>query len=47
MYKITPELVQGLLNYLATRPYAEVYQAVQALQSLEKIEEVKEEINSN
>lgn len=25
MYQIKEELVQGILNYLATRPYAEVY----------------------
>ena len=39
MYKISPEVVQALLNYLATKPFAEVHQAIAAIQSLEKIEE--------
>jgi hypothetical protein len=43
MYKISPELTKALLNYLANRPYLEVYQAVQALQSLEEIKEEMEE----
>lgn len=38
MYQISEDLVKGLINYLSTRPYAEVYQAVQALQGLEKVE---------
>ena len=37
-YKIKAELAQAVLNYLATRPYAEVFQLISQLQSLEKIE---------
>ena len=36
-YKINEETVQGFLNYLAQRPYAEVVQGIQALQNLEEI----------
>ena len=40
-YKINEETLQGILSYLAGRPYAEVFQGIQALQSLD---EIKEEI---
>lgn len=36
-YKINEELLKQLLNYLASRPYVEVHQAIQALQSLQPI----------
>lgn len=37
MYKIDEKLLNALLQYLATRPYAEVHEAIRALQNLEKI----------
>jgi len=37
-YKIKEEVLQAVLNYLATKPYSEVFQLVTALQSSEKIE---------
>lgn len=40
-YEINEDLATGILNYLVTRPYQEVYQAVQALQSLKEVEETK------
>jgi len=43
MRQISDELVQGLLNYLATRPYSEVYKAVSALSELPIIPEPKHE----
>lgn len=36
-------LLQATINYLATRPYAEVYQMLPALQALPKIEAPAEE----
>lgn len=33
-YIISQELVNGLIQYLATKPYAEVAPAIQALQML-------------
>jgi hypothetical protein len=36
-FKISEEIVSGLLQYLATKPYADVYQGIQALQQLEEI----------
>ena len=44
-FKIKGELAQAVLNYLAQRPYSEVFQLVQGLQQLEKIiiEEKKDE----
>lgn len=38
-YKINEELLKQLLNYLASKPYVEVHQAITALQGLSKIEE--------
>lgn len=35
-YLIDAELVQGILNYLSTRPYAEVHQAIPALLALKE-----------
>lgn len=40
-YKISEKLAETLLQYLATKPYAEVFQLVEALQKLEKIEKKK------
>lgn len=39
MFEISSQLVQGLINYLATKPYAEAYQAIAALQSLKPVGE--------
>lgn len=41
-YKIDEKLAQSILNYLGTRPYAEVFQLVMKLQQLEQIDEKKE-----
>lgn len=38
-YKISKELHEAILQYLASRPYAEVFRAITALQGLEPIEE--------
>jgi len=38
-YVISQELAQALLNYLAQRPYAEVFELVAALQALPEAEE--------
>ena len=37
MYKIDKKLLIALLQYLATRPYAEVHEAIRAIQGVEKI----------
>jgi len=43
-FKITQEQVQAMLNYLAERPFKEVFQWIQMLNSLPEItEEIKEE----
>lgn len=41
MYKINEQLANMILQYLASRPYAEVWQMIQALQSVEKVEETE------
>lgn len=38
MYKIKEELANAIINYLASKPYAETFQLIQSIQSLEKIE---------
>lgn len=42
-FKINEKVLQDVLNYLATRPYVEVYQFLAILTRLEKIEEVNAE----
>lgn len=37
-YEISRELVEALLRYMVTRPYAEVADGIAALQSLKPIE---------
>lgn len=44
-YIITEENIKALINYLASRPFAEVHQGIQMLSSLPVIEEPKEEEN--
>jgi len=41
-YKINEKQVNALLQYLAAKPYAEVYSAVEMLQTLDKIEPEEE-----
>lgn len=36
-YKISQQTLESLINYLASRPYNEVYQGIQTLQTLEEI----------
>lgn len=38
MYEINKELINATLQYLASRPYAEVAKLIQALQQLKAIE---------
>ena len=40
-FELPQELAQELINYLATRPFQEVFQTIGKLQSLKKIEEIK------
>ena len=41
MFKISEDLAKAILNYLATKPYLEVWQLIQELQKVEKIEDLK------
>ena len=41
--KLDLELAQALLNYLAPKPYVEVFQLINSLQTLPKLEEESEE----
>jgi len=43
MFKLNEELANKLLNYLASKPFAEVFQLIQQLQ---KLEQIKEEVNN-
>lgn len=43
MFKIDEQTATAVLNYLAGRPYAEVFQLINALQRLEKIEKPAED----
>jgi hypothetical protein len=40
--KISEELAQSVINYLATRPYQEVFQLINGLTNLPKIKDDKE-----
>lgn len=42
MYKIKKEILQETLNYLAQKPYFEVFKLITELQKLEEVKEVKE-----
>ena len=47
MFKLNEELANKLLNYLASKPFAEVWQLINELQKVEKIEKCgckKEEV---
>lgn len=39
MLQISEQNAQALLNYLATRPYQEVYEAIAMLRSLQPVEQ--------
>lgn len=41
-FLISQEFAQELLNYLATKPFQEVFQLINKLQQLKKVEEPKE-----
>ena len=43
MLKIDTNLVQVIVNYLATRPYGDVFQLIERISKLESVEEVKPE----
>lgn len=43
MFNIDEKLATAILQYLATRPWAEVNQLINALSQLKKVEEPKEE----
>ena len=38
-FKISEQVLQGLMQYLATKPYSEVAQGIEALSRLEEIKE--------
>ena len=40
-FKVSEELATAVLNYLAGRPYVEVFQLVNALQKLEEIKQAE------
>ena len=42
-YELPEEILKGIINYLATRPYGEVVAGIQELQSLKPIEDKKDE----
>jgi len=42
MKKISLELLQKIVNYLAQRPYIETFQMIQEISTLEEVEEKKE-----
>jgi hypothetical protein len=42
-YIIDEEILKSILNYLISKPYAEVYQGVEALKMLKVLEEKVEE----
>ena len=44
MFKLNEELANKLLNYLASKPFAEVWQLINELQKVEKCGCKKEEI---
>lgn len=43
MYKIDPQVINATLQYLSSRPYAEVVELINALKSGELEEEISEE----
>lgn len=36
-FKLSPELAQAIVNYMASRPYQEVYQVMPAIMNLEPV----------
>jgi len=41
MFKIEKKLAEGILNYLASKPYAEVAGLINGLQKLEEVKEAE------
>lgn len=47
MFKISQELLQVLLNYLATRPFNEVFQIIGEVQKLQKCTDCEKPSETN
>lgn len=45
-FKLPPELAQAIVNYLATKPYQEVFQVMPQIMNLEGVPEVTPEMAS-
>lgn len=44
MLKVQKQVIAAILQYLSTKPFAEVFQLIGALQSLEEVKEETKEI---
>lgn len=44
-YSIDEQLLQAIINYLASKPYGEVYQLIDAIQQAKPIEEMNSQEN--
>ena len=47
MYKISPEYLQKIVNYLAARPYQEVFELINVLTKLEQVKEPEEPVEAD